>query len=58
MTGYATFGELRPEPGSRVYIIPATTQGAGVPVFGSPVKGQQEQQQRIQYPPSAKQERR
>lgn len=31
--------ELRPEPGSRVNLIPATTQGADVPVFGAPAKG-------------------
>lgn len=36
---YAVF-ELRPEPGSRVNLIPAHTQGAGDPVSGLPVKGQ------------------
>jgi len=30
---------LRPAPGSRVNLIPAHTQGAGVPIFGAPVKG-------------------
>lgn len=30
---------LRPVPGSRVYLIPANTQGAGVSVSGAPVKG-------------------
>lgn len=30
---------LRPVPGSRVSHTPAHTQGAGVPVSGSPVKG-------------------
>ena len=45
--------ELRPVPGSRVNLIPANTQGAGVPIFGAPVKGKIHQQRRIQYPPSA-----
>jgi hypothetical protein len=39
MSVCALSGELRPEPGSRVNLNPATTQGAGVPVFGAPVKG-------------------
>ena len=30
---------LRPEPGSRVKLISAHTQGAGVPLIGAPVKG-------------------
>jgi hypothetical protein len=30
---------LRPEPGSRVTLIPTHTQGAGMPVSGLPVKG-------------------
>jgi hypothetical protein len=44
--------ELRPLPGSRVSLIPATTQGAGVPFIGAPVKGQTAQEHRVQYPPS------
>ena len=43
--------ELRPLPGSRVQPIPTHTQGAGVPVSGSPVKGKAAQKRRIQYPP-------
>ena len=34
-----TCSVLRPEPGSRVNLIPAHTQGAGVPASGAPVKG-------------------
>lgn len=45
---------LRPEPGSRVNLIPAHTQGAGDPVSGAPVKGQTPERHRIQYPPSVR----
>lgn len=31
--------QFRPLPGSRVTTTPAHTQGAGVPVSGAPVKG-------------------
>jgi hypothetical protein len=31
--------KLRPLPGSRVTLIPATTQGADVPAFGASAKG-------------------
>lgn len=43
---------FRPLPGSRVTTTPAHTQGAGVPVYGAPVKGKIHQRHRIQYPPS------
>jgi hypothetical protein len=36
---YGRFSELRPGPGSRVNLNPATTQGADVPVPGAPAKG-------------------
>lgn len=45
---------LRPAPGSRVNLIPAHTQGAGVPVSGAPVKGKTIKRHRIQYPPSVR----
>jgi hypothetical protein len=49
--------KLRPWPGSRVNLIPATTQGAGLPVLEAPAKGSQLENplygaeiKRIQYP--------
>lgn len=42
--------KLRPEPGSRVNFNPAHTQGAGMPVFGLPVKGKSPEKRRIEYP--------
>jgi hypothetical protein len=43
--------KLRPEPGSRVTLIPTHTQGAGIPVSGLPVKGNSDGKRRIEYPP-------
>ena len=38
MIVYALSGELRPEPGSRVNLIPSTTQGAGESETANPPK--------------------
>jgi hypothetical protein len=43
--------KLRPEPGSRVTLIPTHTQGAGMPVSGLPVKSKSVEKRRIDYPP-------
>jgi len=46
----AVSSELRPEPGSRVQLNPANTQGAGVPFSVRPSKAKTPEQHRIQYP--------
>ena len=49
-TLFSTEFQLRPLPGSRVKNTSAHTQGAGVSILDSPVKGKSGPARRIQYP--------